>query len=200
MGNLVKLNENINTKYWESYASVSDDGKTLYFTSNRPGGYGELDIYKSVLGKDGQWGLAMNLGPAINTKYNDDAPVITSNGQLLYFSSLGHGTTGGYDIFFSEKDNMGIWKKPVNIGYPINTTDDNLYFYPFSNGNFGLFAAVDEKGFGRFDIMQVEVFSAKHPKFYNVLAEFVASKDLVLPKKLTVRIVDKKQQQRGSKN
>jgi Tol biopolymer transport system component len=86
---LKKLNDNINTKYWESHASISPDGQTLYFTSNRKGGYGGLDIYRSTLQSNGEWGEAINLGPVVNSAYNDDTPFISPNDNKLYFSSLG---------------------------------------------------------------------------------------------------------------
>jgi hypothetical protein len=94
-----KLNKNINTSFWESHASISPDGKTLYFTSNRDGGFGGLDIYKSERTTTGDnWGPAVNLGEIINSPYNEETPFITDN-QRLYFSSFGHDNLGGYDIF-----------------------------------------------------------------------------------------------------
>ncbi len=97
-----KLNKNINTKYYESHASVSANGKKLYFTSNRDGGQGGLDIYLSEKDASGDWGPAINLGSTVNTKYNEDTPFITINDSLLYFSSEGHKGMGGYDIFRSS--------------------------------------------------------------------------------------------------
>ncbi|HEY4789066.1 MAG TPA: tetratricopeptide repeat protein, partial [Bacteroidales bacterium] len=117
-GKIRKLNGNINTKYWESHACISSDGKTLYFTSNRKGGYGGLDIYKTsrTSTTNDDWGPAQNLGPVINSSYNDDTPFITADGKRLYFSSFGHETMGGYDIFYSDFNADGTWGKPVNMG------------------------------------------------------------------------------------
>ncbi len=127
-----KLNRNINTKFYESHASISADGKKLYFTSNREGGIGNLDIYLSEKDASGDWGPAVNLGPEINTPYNEDTPFITENDSVLYFSSEGHSSMGGYDIFKSRKKGSG-WETPVNLGYPINTTDDDKFFQPWNN-------------------------------------------------------------------
>jgi hypothetical protein len=128
-----KLNRNINTKFYESHASVSADGKKLFFTSNREGGQGGLDIYMSEKDASGDWGVAVNLGTAVNTPYNEDNPFLTSNDSLLYFCSEGHSSMGGYDNYRSRK--LGNeWKKPENLGYPVNTTDDDKFFQPSNNG------------------------------------------------------------------
>lgn len=134
-----KLNKNINTKFYESHASISQDGTKLYFTSNREGGEGHLDIYISELNSEGEWGEAKNLGSAINTPYNEDTPFITENDSLLFFSSEGHTNMGGYDIFESHLIG-GIWKTPSNMGSPLNTSDDDLFFYPVNNGNNGYYS------------------------------------------------------------
>jgi len=130
---IVKLNRNINTKFYESHASVSADGKRLYFTSNRDGGHGGLDIYVSERDATGDWGPAVNLGPAINTTYNEDNPFIIEADSVLYFASEGHNSMGGYDIFRSRRTGGG-WQIPVNLGYPVNTTDDDRFFQPANNG------------------------------------------------------------------
>jgi tetratricopeptide (TPR) repeat protein len=128
-----KLNKNINTKFYESHASISADGKKLYFTSNRDGGQGGLDIYLSEKDQTGDWGVAVNLGASVNTPYNEDNPFITKNDSVLYFSSEGHSSMGGFDIFKSTKVG-NVFKTPQNLGYPINTTDDDKFFQPVNNG------------------------------------------------------------------
>lgn len=125
-----KLNKNINTPFWETNASISTDGKTLYFTSNRKGGYGGLDIYKSTKDAEGNWGPAENLGPEINTPYNEESPFFCEDKNTLIFTSQGHENMGGYDIFVSKLGDDGKFSTPINLGYPINTTDDNLFFCP----------------------------------------------------------------------
>jgi hypothetical protein len=162
---LQKLNSNINTKYWESHASISKDGKILYFTSNRAGGYGGLDIYKSERTRSGDWGPAMNLGPVINSKYNEETPVITSDGNTLYFSSMGHYNMGGYDIFYSTRLDNGQWSKPINAGYPLNTSGDDLFFTPVGEGAFAYYAKYNkEDSYGMMDIYKLEVFTDLHPR------------------------------------
>ena len=128
-----KLNKNINTKFYESHASISADGKKLYFASNRDGGQGNLDIYVSEKNTTGDWGPAVNLGAAINTPFNEDTPFVTQNDSVLYFSSEGHSSMGGFDNFKSQKIGT-TWKTPTNIGFPINTTDDDKFFQPVNNG------------------------------------------------------------------
>lgn len=130
---IVRLNKNINTKFYESHASVSADGKRLFFTSNREGGQGGLDIYMSEKDAAGEWGVPVNLGTKVNTPYNEDYPFITANDSLLFFCSEGHKSMGGYDIFRSRKTEGG-WGSPENLGYPVNTTDDDRFFQPALNG------------------------------------------------------------------
>lgn len=163
-----KLNDNINTKYWESHACISHDGKTLYFTSNRKGGFGGLDIYKSTRSSGDNWGLPINLGPTINSSYNEETPFISSDGKRLYFSSFGHETMGGYDIFYSDQKSDGSWSKPVNLGYPINTSDDDVFFNPIRDGSIAYTAKFDKDGFGKYDIYRYEIFSDQNPRKYFV--------------------------------
>jgi hypothetical protein len=138
-----KLNKNINTKFYESHASISADGKKLYFTSNREGGLGNLDIYVSELTNLGDWGPAINLGSDINTPFNEDTPFITQNDSVLYFSSEGHNSMGGFDNFKSQKTDGG-WKTPENLGYPINTTDDDKFFQPVNNGQYAYYSMIKD--------------------------------------------------------
>lgn len=151
----VKLNKNINTKYWESHAFISEDGNQLFFASDRPGGFGGLDLYVSRK-INGEWGPAVNLGPEINTQFNEDRPFLTNFGKSLIFSSQGHENMGGYDLFKSELQSIGAWKKPVNMGYPLNTPDDNTYFMPSGDGRSGYYFLEKETGgFGKEDIYRI---------------------------------------------
>ena len=172
-----KLNANINTSHWESHASISKDGNTLYFTSNRPGGYGGLDIYYSKRNtslrpenddRAGNWGPAVNIGPAINTPYNEDTPFISEDGQTMYFSSFGHYNIGGYDVFYSTLLNEGTWSEPVNAGYGVNTPDDDLFFHPVKNGIFAYVSKFDDEGFGETDIYRYEFFSDANPRKFTI--------------------------------
>jgi outer membrane protein OmpA-like peptidoglycan-associated protein/tetratricopeptide (TPR) repeat protein len=135
------LSRNINTKYYESSASLSENGQRLYFTSNMRGGYGALDIYVADISEDGTWGKPYNAGPRLNTMYNENTPYVTKDGEWLYFSSQGHTTIGGYDVFMTNRQPDGSWSSPVNLGYPINTPDDDLNYVPEHGGRNAYFAS-----------------------------------------------------------
>lgn len=156
------LNKNINTAlFWETSASMSADGKKLYFASNRPGGIGELDIYVSELDGKGEWGKAVNLGPLINTEENEDAPFIHPDGVTLYFSSDGHPTLGNSDIFISEFKN-GKWQKPENIGWPINTWEYDGFFTISADKKKGYYSTLKEGGLGDADIYSITFLEPKY--------------------------------------
>ncbi|MEI6048559.1 MAG: hypothetical protein WCS03_06640 [Bacteroidota bacterium] len=165
---IVKLNDKINTKYWESHATISHDNSKLYFTSNRKGTLGGLDIYVSKRDSSGDWGTAVNLGPVINTPYNEESPFLSADDKTLFFSSRGHLNMGGYDIFFSTLRNNGEWSVPSNVGYPINTTDDDLFFKTQNDGYEGYITKDNPGGFGKLDIYRVEMFSNNHPRKFFV--------------------------------
>jgi tetratricopeptide (TPR) repeat protein len=152
------ISSNINSRYNENSVSISPDGQTLFFTSDRPGGKGGIDIYMSKLDKKGQWGKPTNLGAPINTSSDEDGPFIDYDGKTLYFSSRGHKGMGGYDIFVSEFDSTAKkWSDPVNIGYPINTPDDDIYFVKSGDSKFGYYASVKDGGLGEKDIYRVAI-------------------------------------------
>lgn len=140
------LGRNINTKYWESNCFLSRDGKTLYFSSNKEDGYGGLDIYKSDLLRDGKWGEPKNLGDEINTSLLEDNPVLSEDNNKLYFSSQGHYNMGRFDFFYSERNSDNSWSVPVNIGYPVNSTDDDTFLVPVGNGDTVYLSQFSKKG------------------------------------------------------
>ncbi len=188
-----KLNDNINTKYWESHASISNDGLTLYFTSNRKGGYGGLDIYKATRTsvKNDDWANVENLGPDINTPYNEETPFISKDGKTLFFSSYGHYNMGGYDIFYSNLLENGKWSVPLNMGYPINTTDDDIFFSPVLDGSFAYVCRYFPKSnYGKTDIYRIEIYSKQHPRKFllkglvRLPSEFKNDKSLQLTAQL----------------
>ena len=151
----IKYNENINSGYQEASASLSADGNVMYFSSNRPGGKGGKDIYRSIHFANGDWSKPINLGNAINTPYDDDAPFIHPDGKTLYFSSKGHRTMGGYDIFRSVMNENGEWLDPENVGHPINTVDDDIYFVESADGRTGYYSSIKADGLGSHDIYTV---------------------------------------------
>ncbi len=152
-----KLGKNINSQFWETHGCFHNHNRTIYFTSNRKGGMGGLDIYVSHFDyQKKMWLPPKNLGENINTPYNEETPFITGDGKRLYFSSQGHYGMGGFDIFYVEKMEDGSWSEPVNIGYPVNTTGDDLFFCPVQNGKAGYMAKFSREGFGNQDIYRFE--------------------------------------------
>lgn len=147
------LSNRINSSEWEPSACLFNDGKTMVFSSNRPGGFGGLDLYFSKLLPTGEWAMAVNAGPTINSAYDEDAPFIHPDGHTLYFSSNGHNAIGGFDLFYAEIDEAtGKWLAPRNFGYPLNTGHDELHFGLSPDGNRIYFAGVRPEGFGGKDI------------------------------------------------
>ena len=162
------LNKNINSSKNETSASVSADGKTLYFSSDRRGGVGKLDIYKSERLVDGDWGPAENLGEPVNTENDDIDPFICEDSKTLYFSSQGHLNMGDFDIFTTKMLPNKKWDIPINVGFPINTTGRNVFFYPLRNGEIGYYAAIRPEGFGKEDIYRIENLTQQSRNSRNV--------------------------------
>ena len=154
--NPVTLGNQINSQYLETTASITPDGKTIYFASNRRDGYGGLDLYKSVKQANGSWGKPENLGPEINTQYNEDAPFIHPDSRTLFFTSDGHNTMGGTDIFKTYFA-RGQWQHPTNLGYPINTPTNDSYFTLTANAKIGYFSSERKGGKGGQDIYYFEM-------------------------------------------
>ncbi len=173
---LKKLPKPINTTYSETHGTFTGDGRTIYFASDRPGGIGGKDIYVSRMLPDGSWGKPQNLGPVINTPEDEDSPFIHSDGKTLYFASEGHNSMGGFDIFYSSVNDSGVWSKPVNVGYPINTPDDDLFYIPTADGQRVYYASKRKGGFGRSDIYIIE-FPETDPRSLSVVAGFVFTED-----------------------
>ncbi len=169
-----KLGPNINSKSKESHISISADRRTIFFSSDRPGGYGGMDIYTATLLPNGKWGKARNLGPAINTEFDDDAPFIHPDGKTLYFSSAGHKTMGGLDIFKSI-NSKGRWTSPINIGYPINSTDDDIYYTPTPDGRRAYFASHRKGSVGRTDIFLIKTPNSEQAGLFVLKGKIVTS-------------------------
>jgi tetratricopeptide (TPR) repeat protein len=152
----IKLDESINSKFFEIAATITNDGSVIYFASNRPGGYGGMDIYMSKRLPNGKFGPAVNLGAGVNTAYDEDYPSISGDAKTLYFSSKGHTSMGGYDIFrASFLADSSKFSNVTNMGYPINTPEDNSNFRISENGRFGYLAALRDDGLGDIDIYRV---------------------------------------------
>ena len=153
----------INTSGWESQPSISADGRTLYFASTRPGGLGSSDIWKTELRSDGEWSNPVNLGPNINTPYDEISPFIHPDDQTLYFSSNGWPGFGNKDLFVSRKDETENFQKPVNLGYPINTSAEESGLMVSSNGRTAFFSSSMKGGFGNMDIYSFELPQSVRP-------------------------------------
>lgn len=156
----------INSSYEENSVSISSDEKTLFFSSNRPGGYGGLDIYKATLDSKGEWSAVKNLGPKINTPFDDSSPFIDYDLKTLYFSTQGRKGMGGFDIFKStsaEAGGNGEWSEPENIGYPINTPDDDVFYVRSKDGKRAYYSSVREDGLGYTDIYMITDPAPKAP-------------------------------------
>ena len=166
-----KLGPTINTKARETDASISFDGNQLYFTSDRKGGYGGLDIYVAYKLLNGEWSEAKNLGPGINTSEDERAPFIHPDGITLYFSSKGLGGIGGFDIFSSKVNDFGTWTKPENIGFPINTSSDDIFYTANASRQSSYYASnqASSEGsfsitnFGKTDIYKIDLEKSEAP-------------------------------------
>ena len=154
---LTKLSDKINTTAWETHATISTDGNTMYFVSDKKGGYGGRDIYKVTKMPDGTWSDAVNLGPTINTKYDEEAPFFHPDDQTLFFSSNGETSMGGFDIFYTHLQENGTWTTPKNIGYPLNTVEDDVFLVTTPDGKKGYYSSAMDGGFGEKDIYTIDM-------------------------------------------
>lgn len=159
------------TGYWDSHPTISYDGNTLIFSSDRPGGYGGADLYITTRQADGSWSKPQNLGADINTKGNEITPFLHSDSQTLYFSSQGHDNLGGYDVFYSKRQADGSWSKPRNLGFPLNTKGDEISFFVSLDGKTAYMCSdelKDGKGnpvkVGGLDVFVFELHEAVRPE------------------------------------
>ena len=148
---------------WESQPSVSSDGKTIIFASNRPGGYGKIDLYE-INWKNEQWTSPKNLGSAINSNEYEKSPYLHTDGKTLFFSSTNFPSLGGFDIFYSRKDSLGNWQEPQNIGFPINTIADEISLFVSTDGNKAYFASNQLEGVGGWDIYSFPLHDGAKPQ------------------------------------
>ena len=186
------LGKHINTKSHESSACYSPDGNSLYFVSDNPEmSFGDRDIFVSKKDKNGNWGKAENLGPVINTIYGEEGVYMHPDGKTLYFSSEGHKNIGGYDIFKSVYAD-GKWSKPENLGFPLNTPDDDIFFVISADGKHGYYSSYSDNGFGDKDIFLVTFLGPEKPMLTsnedNLLASASAPvKEAVLASAVTIK-------------
>ena len=160
----IRLNKNINSRSNETFASLSSDNKILYFTSNRSESLGGQDIFISKKQSIGDWGPAVNLGPIINTELDEDSPYLSEDGKTLFFSSKGHFNMGGFDIFYAILNKKNQFDEAINIGFPINTTNDNLNYFPIKDGKTAYIALFDDNSLGGEDIYKLEILPNTTPQ------------------------------------
>ncbi len=164
IGKPQNLGHTLNSTAWDSQPCLAPDGRTLYFSSTRKGGYGKSDIWRSYLQDNGEWSTPENLGETINTYGSEMSPYIHADGKTLYFSSDRHPGMGGMDLFVAKMDSAGNWEKPVNLGYPINTSGDEINIIVNARGDKAYISARLPEGNGGFDIYEFEVYPEIRPK------------------------------------
>ena len=184
------LGPDVNSSAWESQPCLATDGRTLYFVSNRRGGHGGSDIYKSTLQDDGYWSKPVNLGDSINTPYDEMAPFIHSDGHTLYFSSRGHQGMGGADLFVSRLAENGVWSTPQNLGYPVNTNKDEINLIITPRGDEAYISAERPSGFGNTDIYRFELPVASRPASVSYIKGKVYDKNTQYPLHASFELID----------
>ncbi|NOQ26289.1 MAG: OmpA family protein [Bacteroidales bacterium] len=158
----VNLGAPVNSENWEAQPSISPDGKTLYFVSNRKGGYGQKDIWMSIIMKDGRWSKPINLGENVNSVGQEQSPFIHPDNRTLYFATDGKIGMGGFDLYKVSKNDDGTWSKPINLGYPINTASDEIGLIVNAQGNKAFFSSDRLNNKGR-DIFEFELYKEARP-------------------------------------
>jgi tetratricopeptide (TPR) repeat protein len=189
------ITSNVNSKkYTETSACFSPDNNTIFFSSDRPGGFGGKDLYFMKKLDNGKWGTPFNLGPSINTEYNEDAPFVHPLNNILFFSSEGHKNMGGYDIFKSNFDETGTFTEPENLGCPVNTSDDDIFFVLNATGSTGYFSSEREGGFGSQDIYKAVFLPPLALEVYhaNILGksdEVISKAEVILTDVLSAKTI-----------
>ncbi|WP_379091276.1 OmpA family protein [Pedobacter sp. UC225_65] len=192
-GKPINLGKIINSEYWDSQPSISPDGSTLYFVSNRPGGIGGYDIWKSNLTDEGQWTEPVNLGPTINTPYDENTPFMHADGKTLYFSSDGWPGFGNKDIFYSRIKDDGQFTTPVNLGYPINTFNEEVGLIVTADGTEGLFSSnIKDGGFGDLDIYRFKLPEQVKPLPVTYVKGIVRDRETKALLEANVMVIDLK--------
>lgn len=179
----------INTSGWESQPSFSSDGRTLFFVSNRPGGQGSSDIWITKLNENGEWLEPYNAGEVINTKEAERGPFIHPDAMTLYFSSKGHIGMGQGDIFFSIFEN-GNWSKPENLGYPVNSEEDEVTMIVDNEGKYAYYSSDKEEGSGLQDIYQFELPDRARPRIVSYMKGIVYDSITKQPLQASINLLD----------
>lgn len=179
----------VNTKFWESQPSIAPNGKTIYFVSGRPGGYGKMDIWKTEMLEEGVFTVPENLGPTINTDGDESAPFIHADGKTLYFVSDGHVGMGGRDIFYSTLTDTG-WTKPVNLGYPINSSADEINLLINAAGTTAYFSSDKDGGYGGQDLYYFTLDESIRPTPVTYIKGKIFDEVTHQPLKANIELID----------
>lgn len=187
----------VNSEYWETDANISADGNTLFYTSDKPGGQGGRDIWQMNRLPNGEWAKVQNLGYPVNSELDEEAPYLHPDGKTLYFSSKSHSTMGGFDVYSSTLNEDGTWTEPVNLGYPINTTGDDVFYFPTNDGKKAYFSSFREGGKGQQDIYMIDIpsYDLKTLAVYKGLAKY-STGDVI--KDLVIDITKKSNEEQGT--
>ncbi len=173
------LPKSINTAFNESSATINNNGDTLYFVSNRKdGSIGGKDIFVSYKAASGVWSQAKNLSPNVNTEYDEDGVFLKNGGKVLYFSSKGHNSMGGYDIFKTSLLPNGEWSTPENLGFPVNSTEDDVFFAISADGRNGYYSTAREDGYGDQDIYRIVFYETETPPIREYIDSIMSNPDL----------------------
>ncbi len=182
------LDENINSQFQEASACFSPDGQILYFSSNRPGGYGGKDLYRVKKLPNGEWSYPKNLGYVINSEFDEDSPFMDVDNRTLYFSSNGHKTMGGFDIFTSKKLKQEQWSIPKNLGYPANSVNDDIYLSITPGGRKGYYSSVKEDGYGDLDLYEINFIYRQN---VNVILKGILQDEIGNPIQGEISVIEK---------
>lgn len=188
---LQEFGSDVNSKYWESHACLNAEGNVLFFASDRPGGYGGKDIYRCVKLPNGKWSKALNLGKTINTAYDEDGAFIHPDGKTFFFASKGHKTIGGYDIMFATIDEENKFTDITNMGYPINTPEDDVFYVTSPDGKRAYFSSDKDGGYGEKDIYMISIPDAREKALALFKGQIIPAEGEKLPEDILIVVKDK---------
>lgn len=188
---LKEFGSNVNSPFMETHACLSADGNVLFFASERPGGYGGKDIYRCIKLPNMRWSKALNMGPLINTEADEDGGFIHPDGQTFFFASNGPKSIGGYDIMFATLNEDNKFSNVTNIGYPINTTEDDIFYVTSPDGKRGYFSSAKPGGFGDKDIYMISIAEPKETYLALFKGQIVPAEGETLPDNIQIIVTDK---------
>lgn len=189
--NLKEFGSDVNSPYMETHACLSADGNVLFFVSDRPGGFGGKDIYRCIRLPNGKWSRALNMGSTINTEYDEDGAFIHPDGQTFFFASNGHKSMGGYDIMYATLNEDNKFSNVTNIGYPINTTDDDVFYVTSPDAKRSYFSSAKAGGFGEKDIYKITIADAKEAFLALFKGQLIPADGEKLPENIMIIVTDK---------